>query len=154
MSRQSEEVREEIRAEVGKELSKHTRISPAHKLARHVDEGILTKAIENQYRGYTNNILRTVTTDDEQVEKNRGRYGSGFHRAEIPLEIPLAKIYFDAYGEGFDGADTPNGVNEKYKCPFCGTKFEMSPKNMPEFCPCGHITPLGRLIKDGFYKRV
>ena len=154
MSKRSEEVREEIRAEVRKDLNKHARISDSYKLARHVDDGLLTKTIENQYRSYTNNILRTVTTDDEAVEKNRNTYGSGFHRAEIPLEIPLAKIYFDAYGQGLDGSDCPSGVNEKYRCPFCGTRFEMTPKNMPEFCPCGHITPLGRLIQDGFYKRI
>jgi len=154
VTRYSEATKEEIRKEVAHDVANQVRINRAYKIARHVDEGLLTRAVLNQYKQYESNIKRTVTTDDDAVEKNRGTYGSGFHQAEIPLEKPLAQIYYDAYGKGLDGSDCPSGVNEQYRCPFCGTQFQMSPKFLPDYCPCGHITPMGELKRDGFWKRI
>ena len=70
------------------------------------------------------------------------------------LEDSIEKIYFDYYGEGFDGGpvmDTPYKGN--YTCP-CGLKMLMGAKMLPDECPkCHRLTPMGRLKKDGVIRR-
>lgn len=147
-----EEVKEEIRHEIKIDLKNYSRVNDPRKVARFIDQQPLEKCVVSQYAQYRNNLKRTLE-DDPQIEKVRDKHTTGYHPSDVPLEESFAEIYFNLMGHGVDGSDTPTGINEKYKCPFCGLRYEMSMKLMPEFCRCGHITPLGELIKIGFYKR-
>lgn len=151
-----DDVKEEIRQDIKPQLRRTIKASgDIAKLARHVDEQPLDKMVISSYSEYESNIKRTVG-DDPAVEKNRARYGVGYHPAEVPLSSPFQKIYFDLMGQGINGTASPSTLKEEYVCPGCGLRFAQSMKLMALTCPvCGRLTPRGRLTKEipDWYKR-
>lgn len=151
----SDEIREEIRQDLKPNLKKVLKANPAYKLARYVDAQPLDRMVISSYSDYED-AMRPFAGTDTEVEKNRARYGSGYHPAEVPLDTPFAKIYLDLIGKGINGTNAPSTVDEKYTCPGCGVQFAMSMKLAPLECPrCGRLTPRGILERDapGWYKR-
>jgi hypothetical protein len=149
-----QEVKEEIRKEVRFKLDDHIRTSPTSKIGRFVDGQELEKCVVSQYAQYNNN-LRKVANEQDDIEKNRGRYGSGYHPAEIELNRPFEQIYFELMGHGYNGSPFPNRIGELYVCR-CGLKYETSHKLAPERCPiCGTLTPRGELNQyfPNWYKK-
>lgn len=146
-------VHEEIRKVCKNNLPRTLKANGAYSLARHVDEQPLINCQLSLYGQYRNNLNRTVPEIDDSVQKARSRYGSGYQVGEIPLTQSFEEMYFNLYGTGLDGSPYPTMIGQGYTCQ-CGLKFGMSPKMMPPNCPiCGRITPLGRFIKDGYYKK-
>lgn len=151
-----QDVHEEIRKVYKHNLHDTLKANGAYRLARHVDEQPLIKAQLQMYDQYHRNLQRSVKyiDSDEGVQKARDRYGSGYGVGELSLTEPFERIYFDRYGVGFDGSPFPSRIGGGYVCPGCGLKMLMSMKTAPPNCPiCGRITPLGRFIRDGYYKR-
>ena len=148
-----QDLSEGIRKEVTKNFNTFAKSNSAYKLARHVDGQVLDKCMVSIYGQYENNLNRQIG-EDPQVEKNRGRYGSGYHPAEVNLTTPFEKIFFDNMGRGYNSS-APSRIGEEYVCP-CGLKFGMSQKLAPLECPiCHRLTPRGMLTKDNpsWYKR-
>ena len=145
-TREQDEVSEEVRTEVKKDLRRFARVNNAQLVARHVDQQAFDKCMISMYGQYENNIGKNKVYDD--IEKNRGRYGSGYHPAEINLATPFEKIFFENMGRGYQGS-APDKIGAEWVCPGCGLKFAMSQKLAPETCPrCGRLTARGILNKD------
>lgn len=148
-------VHEEIRRNLRQNLRPVLKANGAVALARHVDEQPLINAQLRMYSEYTSNLKRTIKSEsDDDVQKARGRYGSGYGVGEFSLTEPLEKVFYDHYGVGFDGSPYPTRIGAGWTCPKCGLRMVSSPKMWPERCPiCGMMTPLGMVIRDGIYKR-
>lgn len=147
-----EYVKEEIRKDLTRNMNQMTKSVDSFKLARQVDSAPLEKCMLKRYGQYKDGLARTVSQDDE-MEKARGRYGNGYRPAEMPLNMPFEAEYFDRYGRGYNSL-APSRVGENYRCPKCGLQFATSMKLAPQECPvCHTITPIGQYVRDGYYKR-
>lgn len=145
----NQEVKEQIRKNLRTDLKAVSKANDTYKLARTVDEKALTSCVLSQYGQFRKNIIKTVDVDADNVEKSRGRYGSGYHPAEVSLANPFEQIYFDKMGQGIFGTESPDRIGTNWVCSGCGLKFMQSMKLMPEECPvCHRLTPRGRLNKD------
>lgn len=93
--------------------------------------------------------------DYDEMEKLRGTKGDyGVDAREFALSDDIATMYFQFYGENFEGGEIVDNSEDGYTCPFCHIKYGMTLKLLPDHClRCGHITPLGRLKKDGAFRR-
>lgn len=144
-----QEVKEQIRKNLKVDLKAVSKANDTYRLARTVDEKALTNCVLSQYGKYRSNLARTVDVDADSVEKNRGRYGSGYHPAEIPVNIPFEQIYFDKMGKGIYGTESPDRLGTMYRCTGCGLQFNTSMKLAPLECPiCHTLTPRGILNKE------
>ncbi len=160
-----EVVKEAIRRDIIKnhDLLEIARANNCQRLGRLVDKDVLTKCVLSDYRMMNRNLARTLGKhgDLDEIEKFRGKYGNakskrgeGIQTAEIPLDKPLEMIYFEYYGENFSGGDIPDTPKNYYICPHCNQKYIMAPALLPMHCSkCKCLTPIGRLIEDGYYKR-
>ena len=148
-------VQEELRKALEKNLQDSVRIQGASAFARKVDQGPLEKCQLSLYGQYRRNIGKVVKNgDDSDIEKARAKYGNGYQVGELSLADPFEALYFDRYGKGLDGSDLPSKLGGMIPCRRCGLLMGMSGKMMPPYCPvCGHITPLGEFIRDGYYKK-
>ena len=152
-----QEFSEDVRKDSQKNLRRYSKAVDARKLARTVDQQALEKCMVHKYAQYRNNLARTIGEEMDDIEKARGRYGGGFHRAEIPLNISFEQIYYDNIGKGINGTEAPSRIGEEYICPGCGLRFQTSMKLAPLECPiCKRLTPLGQLMKanPSWYKRI
>lgn len=155
-SRRAEKNIEEMRKDVTHDIVKHIKVSPSYKVARFVDQPVLEKTVLHQYGGFKG-VMRKA--DTEGIEKARSTYGesvdtSGRLRvAEVPTDLSIESEYFNRYGHGFYGA-SPDPMHQSYICPKCGLKMLMDLGVMGETCPrCHALTPLGQLVKDGYYRK-
>lgn len=149
-----QDFREELRKTTTRKLKGFARVCETPKIARVVDGQAFEKCMISQYATYSNNLRKEAGTDDG-IEKARAQYGSGYHSAELPLNKCFEDIYYNIMGKGVSGLDLPDKIGTMYKCPHCGTQYQMSMKLMPERCLCGHLTPLGILHKEypSWYKK-
>ena len=148
-----QELSEGVRQDVTKNLRRFARVNNSKLVARHVDQQAFDKCMISMYGEYENNIGKNNV--DDGIEKNRGRYGSGYHPAEVNLATPFEKIFFENMGRGYD-SDAPSRIGQEWQCPGCGLKIAMSMKLAPLECPiCHRPTPRGILTKDNpsWYKR-
>lgn len=99
--------------------------------------------------------LVSKTEDGEDMEKYRATKGDyRMDAREFALDDNVAVMYFNFYGENFEGGDIVDNINDGYTCPGCKIKFGMSLKTMPDRCPrCKWLTPIGRMRKDGAFRR-
>jgi len=148
---------EEMRRSVGKNIPNASRSNSATALRRFVDAKAITGARIKDYGAWNNGVRKIHTTSHgEAYENTRNWYGSGFHIGEIPLGMCLEELYFKTYGEGFDGTDVPPKIGEGYTCWRCGQRYEMPIIAMSKILECHRCkteTPMGRLVRDGHYKR-
>lgn len=135
------------------------RIMPPWMIERFTDDPDKVNNIRMDiYRQQRQGIDRMVTRSGSQdmVEKSRakdGRYNSG-DPSDLALSDNIAEIYFNFYGENFEGGTVVDNFTDGYTCPWCKIHYQMSLKLMPEHClRCGALTPLGRLRKDGAFNR-
>lgn len=88
----------------------------------------------------------------EKLRATKGDYA--MDAREFALSDNVAEMYFNFYGENFEGGEVMDNSDEPYVCPWCKLKYGMSLKNMPDNClRCRALTPLGRLKKDGAFNR-
>lgn len=97
--------------------------------------------------------IRSGTADlMEKLRATKGDYRADAR--EFALSDNIAEMYFNFFGENFEGGDVMDNSDEPYTCPWCKLKYGMSLKNMPDNClRCGSLTPLGRLRKEGAFNR-
>ena len=155
MTRKSEQNIEEMRKDITHDIVRQIKVNPSYKVGRFVDQPILERTVLHQY-GQFKGVMKKA--DTEGIERARSKYGesvdtSGRLRvAEIPADLSIESEYFNRYGHGFYGS-SPDPMHQTYQCQ-CGLKFGMDLGVMGETCPrCGRLTPLGRLVKDGYYRK-
>ena len=88
-----------------------------------------------------------------QKARETQKWAGAVDARSFALDQSLEEIYFNYYGEGFDGGPVIDRPGASYVCP-CGLKMMMEPKLLPPQCPtCGRLTPIGKLQRDGVLKR-
>lgn len=110
--------------------------------------------VYNQKRRSIERMTRRSGTADlmEKLRATKGDYS--VDAREFALSDNIAEMYFNFYGENFEGGEVMDNSDEPYVCPWCKLKYGMSLKNMPDNClRCRALTPLGRLKKDGAFNR-
>jgi len=138
-------------------LYRQARLLDTPLLLRHVDEDVLNKSRLDIHRRESN-AIRTLTRrsgDAEMMERNRDRvkgYSKGANAFDLSESVE--KLYFDKYGEGFNGSPVLDKPGTKWVCPDCGMGYNTSSKLLGDECRiCGHVTPIGRLRRDGHLRR-
>lgn len=157
VSRVIENYREGIRKYALSQLPDYVSCQDTALLVRWVDEDVLNKArfayAHRNQRATARAMARSGDADD--MEKYREMKGGRFSldSAEFTLDDSFEKMYFDHYGEGYNGEPAMNRPGEAYKCP-CGVSMEMGMKTAPPYCPvCHRPTPIGRMMEDNFLHR-
>ena len=154
-NRITQQFEEDLRKQINKDLFTDARLMSTASLLRNVDEDALNKCRLSQYGQMRslNQRLVTKTEDEEDVERARAKQGNYDQVANIPLYDDVERIYFETYGEGFDGSPVVDPPKDSYTC-VCGTKMMMPSMALPDECPrCRRLTPLGRLKADGILRR-
>lgn len=154
-TRITQQFEEDLRREINRDLFTDSRLMSTASLLRNVDEDALNKCRLSQYGQMRalNQRMVTKTEDEEDRERASGRQGNYDPVANLPLYEDIEKIYFDTYGEGFDGSPVVDRPGAPYTCP-CGMKMLMLAASLPDECPrCRRLTPLGKLIRDGVLRR-
>lgn len=157
VSRYVDNYREGIRRHALTNLPEYASIQNTSLLVRWVDAEAVSKARYRIARATQRETARKTarTGDAEDMEKYRDMKGGKFSldSAEFTLDDQFEQMYFDFYGEGYNGEPAMNKPGEPYKCP-CGVSMEMSMKTAPPYCPvCGRPSPIGRMIEDGYLHR-
>lgn len=114
----------------------------------------LRQDIYNQKRRSVERMISRSGTGDlmEKLRATKGDYR--MDAREFALSDNVAEMYFNFYGENFEGGEVMDNSDDGYTCPWCHLKYGMSLKAMPDNCyRCRAITPLGRLKKDGAFNR-
>jgi len=133
-------------------------MSPAS-LARVADADAVAKCRVRMFRDQSRQIERMVngTGDADDMQKARDSWraaGTGFDVRDFALSDNVAMIYYNHYGENFEGGEIPDDQNAGWECPGCHLKYGVSLKTLPDNCKrCGWETPLGRLRRDGVLRR-
>lgn len=156
VSRIIENYREGIRKNTLLQMPDYARCQDTALLVRWVDAEALNKArydlARRNRRATAREMARTGDADDmEKYRASKGDYK--LDSREFTLDDQFEQMYFDFYGEGYNGEPAMNRVGEPYKCP-CGVSMEMSMKTAPPYCPvCHRATPIGRMMEDGYLHR-
>lgn len=156
VSRIIENYREGIRKNSLLQMPDYARCQDTALLVRWVDAEALNKArydlARRNRRATAREMARTGDADDmEKYRASKGDYK--LDSREFTLDDQFEQMYFDFYGEGYNGEPAMNRVGEPYRCP-CGVSMEMSMKTAPPYCPvCHRATPIGRMIEDGYLHR-
>lgn len=133
------------------------RIMPAAMVARWVDSEVANRLRMDIYHQKKKQIehMTVKSGTDAQMEKLRGTKGDySMGAREFALGDDVAAMYFDFYSENFEGGPVVDNSQDGYTCPWCKLHYGMSLKEMPDHClRCGSITPLGRLKRDGAFRR-
>lgn len=157
VKRSYEHMRQELSEELRRDLYHNSRVMHAPILGRLVDHEEINKCRLSLYGQQSAAIRRFAkkTGDAEDMEALRDRYSDYKIRpSSFELEDNIAVIYFNTYGESFEGTDIIDNPQDGYTCGGCHIKMQMSLKLLPDYCPrCGRITPLGRLKKDKVLRR-
>lgn len=156
VSRIIENYREGIRKNTLLQMPDYARCQDTALLVRWVDAEALNKArydlARRNRRATAREMARTGDADDmEKYRASKGDYK--LDSREFTLDDQFEQMYFDFYGEGYNGEPAMNRVGEPYKCP-CGVSMEMNMKTAPPYCPvCHRATPIGRMMEDGYLHR-
>lgn len=156
VSRIIENYREGIRKNTLLQMPDYARCQDTALLVRWVDAEALNKArydlARRNRRATAREMARTGDADDmEKYRASKGDYK--LDSREFTLDDQFEQMYFDFYGEGYNGEPAMNRVGEPYRCP-CGVSMEMSMKTAPPYCPvCHRATPIGRMMEDGYLHR-
>ena len=133
------------------------RLMPASMLQRWVDPEVANRLRLDIYRQERRGVERMASKSEQgaQMEKFSATKGDyDMCAREFALGDNLAEMYFQFYGENFEGGDIVDNVNDGWTCPGCKLKYGMSLKMLPDRCQrCGWQTPLGRMKKDGAFNR-
>ena len=146
---------EDIRKDAMRNINQISGSSDARKFGRIVDRDAVTKCRLRTFAQWNRGLNKLHSSENgSNYEKHRRHYGNGYHLGEIPLGTSIESLYFEKYGEGFDGTDVPARIGEHYVCWKCGLKYDMGAVSLPLECHrCKTETPLGRLVRDGWYRR-
>lgn len=154
MSRASEEFREQLRKDISYD---DMRILSTDSLARMADPDTVNRFREDIYKQRRDQTARLTrkTGDYDDMEKLRATKGDyKMDEREFALEDNVAWIYFNFYGENFEGGEIMDNPDDGWTCPGCKLKYAMSLKGLPDRCNrCGWLSPLGRLKKDDAFRR-
>lgn len=156
VSRIIENYREGIRKNTLLQMPDYARCQDTALLVRWVDAEALNKArydlARRNRRATAREMARTGDADDmEKYRASKGDYK--LDSREFTLDDQFEQMYFDFYGEGYNGEPAMNRVGEPYRCP-CGVSMEMNMKTAPPYCPvCHRATPIGRMMEDGYLHR-
>lgn len=156
VSRYIDNYREGIRKHVLAELPGYAQCQDTALLVHWVDAEAVSKAryaiARRNERATAKQMARTGEADDmEKLRASKGDYS--LDAREFTLDDSFEKLYFDYYGEGYNGEPAMNRLGEPYRCP-CGVSMEMGMKTAPPYCPvCHRATPIGRMIEDGVMHR-
>jgi len=135
------------------------RLMDVRSLARVADADAVAKCRIRVFHDQSRAIEKmTISSGDyDDMEKARDSWrpaGTGFDARDFALSDNVAMIYFNAYGENFEGGEIPDDANAGWECPACHLKYKVSLKTLPDNClRCGWQTPLGRLRQDGVLRR-
>lgn len=157
VSRYIDNYREGIRKHSLNSLPEYASIQDTALLVRWVDAEAVNKARYAIARATQREIARNMqrSGDADDMEKYREKRGGKFSldAAEFTLDDQFEQMYYDRYGEGYNGEPAMNKPGEPYRCP-CGVSMEMTMKTAPPYCPvCHRPTPIGRMMEDGFLHR-
>ncbi|MBQ7405737.1 MAG: hypothetical protein IJV90_04905 [Candidatus Methanomethylophilaceae archaeon] len=154
MSRESEDFGERLRRSIGYD---DMRLMSTASLERNADPEVVNRFREDIFKQQSQGIRKMTIRSgtDAEMEKYRATKGDyGMDPREFALYDNVAVMYFNFYGENFEGGAVMDNPDDGYTCPWCKLKYEMSLKQMPDNCMrCGSITPLGRMRKDGVFRR-
>ena len=138
-------------------LYKQARLLETPLLLRHIDEDVLNKSrldIHRRESSAVRNLTRR-SGDADLMERNRDRvkgYSQGANAFDLSESVE--KLYFDKYGEGFNGSPVLDKPGTRWTCPGCGMRYDTSAKLLRDECRiCNHVTPIGRLRRDGYLRR-
>lgn len=156
-TRQQEAFRQALSKDFRKHLFTDARVMHTPALARVVDAEDINKCRLSLYGQQSDKVKRFThkTGDYDDMEDARAKInGYPVSPAFFELEDNLCVLYFNAYGENFYGGEIIDRPEDGYKCLGCGVHMMMNLKTLPDECPrCKHITPIGRMKKDGIMHR-
>ena len=154
MSRAAEEFREQLRKDISED---DLRILSPDSLSRMADPDRVNRFRQQEYHQQSRQIadMTRRTGDYDDMEKCRATKGDyRIDEREFALEDNIAMIYFNFYGENFEGGEIMDNPNDGWVCPGCKLKYAMSLKGLPDRCMrCVWLSPLGRLKKDDAFRR-
>lgn len=131
-------------------------MSPAS-LARWLDVEKVNRFREDIFKQQSEGVRRMTQRSGtaDEMEKYRATKGDyGVDAREFALEDNIAVIYFNFYGENFEGGEVIDNPEDGWTCPGCKLKYKMSLKTLPDRCMrCGWESPLGRLKRDDAFRR-
>lgn len=141
---------------VEKDIWTQARILDTPLITSRVDAEAVNKARLSFYSQHHNKVQRYTTKTEDAMEMQKTRdtqnWAGAVDARSFALDESVEKIYFDYYGEGFDGSPVISRPNAPYICP-CGTKYLMGAKALPPECHrCRRLTPIGKLQRDGVIK--
>ena len=155
VTRTVETFREDLRKEISKDLFTDSRLMDNTLIRNFVDDDALNKcrlSTYGQMRRLTNDMV-SKTEDEEDIERARRKVGNYSQLQNLSLGDNIEQIYFETYGESFDGSPVVDPPKDSYTC-VCGTRMMMPSMALPDECPrCRRLTPLGRLKADGVLRR-
>jgi len=128
-------------------------------LARVADADAVAKCRVRMFRNQSRAIERYVNSsgDDDIMQKTRDSWkaaGTGVDCRDLALSDNIALIYFNHYGENFEGGEIPDNADMGWECPCCHVKYQINLSTLPDNClRCGWETPMGRLRRDGVLRR-
>lgn len=156
VSRIIENYREGIRKNSLLQMPDYARCQDTALLVRWVDAEALNKARYDLARRNRRATAREMARSGDADDMEKYRASKGDYRLdsrEFTLDDQFEQMYFDFYGEGYNGEPAMNRIGEPYRCP-CGVSMEMSMKTAPPYCPvCHRATPIGRMMEDGYLHR-
>ena len=157
ISRDRDDFRENLGRSIRQDLFTQARLLDSDLLLHYVDAEVLNKCRVRTFKQQSQKIdhMTRRTDDANDMEKYRATKGDyGLDAREFALSDSVEKIYFDYYGEGFNGSPVIDKPGTQWVCPDCGMRYAMSLKTMKTECRiCHHITPLGMLMRDGVMHR-
>lgn len=157
VSRSNEALRQALEKDFRRNLFTNARLMNANTLGRFVDADEINKCRLSLYGQQSDKIKRFTQRSgdyDDMVKARDMINGYDVNPAFFELEDNICTIYFNAYGENFYGGEVIDRADDGYRCLGCGVHMQVSLKTLPNECPrCKHITPLGRLKKDGILRR-
>ena len=146
---------EDLRKAISKDLFTNARTMSDTCIRNFVDDDALNRcrlSTYGQMRRMTNDMA-TKTEDEEDIERARRKVGNYSPLQNLALGDNVEQIYFETYGESFDGGPTVDRPGAFYTCS-CGLKMMMPAMSLPNECPrCRRLTPLGKLVEDGVLRR-
>jgi len=144
---------EDIRRDARKNIKQISHVHDYRKIGRLVDAKEVMKCRVKEFGAWEHGAKRLRKSQGgEDYEKHRNHYNSGYHSAEWELGVCLEKLYWEKYGEGFDGTPVPPRIGEEFTCPKCGHHWAMPITALPLKCHCNRETPKGMLVADKYYK--
>lgn len=154
VSRYHEEFREQLRKSIDKD---DMRLMSQDSLSRVADPEAVNRYRLEIYKQQSDGIRRMTSRSGTDAEMEKYRATKGDYKMdarEFALSDNVAEMYFQFYGENFEGGEIIDNVEDGWTCPGCKLTYKMSLKTLPDRCQrCGWLSPLGRMRKDGVFRR-